>query len=96
MAGEAQAGRKVERGTEETFPRFDGVRNANFATAVQCDGQTTLCEDLKRLLRPWFFPPRPFRATAEVHLRAGWEPIEFICNENNKDVEHLPGNANIF
>ena len=39
---------------------------------------------------------RPFRATAEVHLRAGWEPIEFICNENNKDVEHLPGNATTF
>jgi hypothetical protein len=26
-----------------------------------------------------------------VHLRSGWEPLEFICGENNKDVENLPG-----
>jgi hypothetical protein len=26
-----------------------------------------------------------------VHLRPGWEPLEFICLENNRDTETLPG-----
>jgi hypothetical protein len=39
---------------------------------------------------------RPFTVTQEMHLRPGWEPLEFICNENNKDVEHLPGRADVF
>jgi hypothetical protein len=30
-------------------------------------------------------------ATQTVHLRPGWEPLEFICGENNKDIENLPG-----
>ena len=30
-------------------------------------------------------------ASQVVHLRPGWEPLEFICLENNKDVESLPG-----
>jgi hypothetical protein len=30
-------------------------------------------------------------ASQVVHLRPGWEPLEFICGENNKDVESLPG-----
>jgi hypothetical protein len=30
-------------------------------------------------------------ATQVVHLRPGWEPLEFICGENNKDVGSLPG-----
>jgi hypothetical protein len=30
-----------------------------------------------------------------VHLRPGWEPLEFICGENNKDVENLPGGAEV-
>jgi hypothetical protein len=35
----------------------------------------------------------PWSASQIVHLRPGWEPLEFICNENNKDIENLPGNA---
>ena len=35
----------------------------------------------------------PWSASQLVHLRPGWEPLEFICNENNKDIENLPGNA---
>jgi hypothetical protein len=34
----------------------------------------------------------PWSASQVVHLRSGWEPLEFICGENNKDVENLPGN----
>ena len=33
----------------------------------------------------------PWSASQAVHLRPGWEPLEFICLENNKDVENLPG-----
>jgi hypothetical protein len=33
----------------------------------------------------------PWGATQVVHLRPGWEPLEFICNENNRDVDNLPG-----
>ena len=34
----------------------------------------------------------PWGATQTVHLRPGWEPLEFICLENNQDIENLPGN----
>lgn len=30
-------------------------------------------------------------ATQTVHLRPGWEPLEFICGENNQDISALPG-----
>jgi hypothetical protein len=33
----------------------------------------------------------PWSASQVVHLRPGWEPLEFICLENNKDIESLPG-----
>ena len=33
----------------------------------------------------------PWSVSQEMHLRPGWEPTEFICAENNKDLEHLPG-----
>ena len=36
---------------------------------------------------------KPFGSTQEVHLRPGWEPMEFICGENNTDLPHLPGQA---
>jgi hypothetical protein len=36
---------------------------------------------------------KPFSVTQEIHLRPGWEPLEFICGENNADLPHLPGNA---
>jgi len=35
----------------------------------------------------------PWSASQVVHLRPGWEPLEFICGENNKDIENLPGSA---
>jgi len=33
---------------------------------------------------------KPFGTRQEVHLRPGWEPMEFICGENNVDLPHLP------
>jgi hypothetical protein len=35
----------------------------------------------------------PWGASQVVHLRPGWEPLEFVCNENNRDIENLPGDA---
>jgi len=32
-------------------------------------------------------------ASQVVHLRPTWEPLEFICEENNRDMENLPGDA---
>ncbi len=37
----------------------------------------------------------PWTATHEVHLRPGWEPLEFICGENNKDIGNLPGGSQV-
>ena len=36
---------------------------------------------------------RPFTLTFVANLRAGEELIEYICNENNQDVNHLIGPA---
>lgn len=33
---------------------------------------------------------KPFGNRQEMHLRPGWEPMEFICGENNTDLPHLP------
>jgi hypothetical protein len=38
---------------------------------------------------------KPITVTQEIHFRPGIEPIEFICAENNKDLEHLPGRSEI-
>lgn len=34
---------------------------------------------------------KPWTVNEEVRLVVGGELLEFICNENNRDVEHLPG-----
>ena len=36
---------------------------------------------------------RPWSVKQEVALRHDTELMEFICNENNRDVEHLPGGS---
>lgn len=35
----------------------------------------------------------PWSASLVVRLRPDWEPIEYICGENNKDLESLPGGS---
>jgi hypothetical protein len=47
------------------------------------DLQITI-DDPKAYTRPW-------KVTQEVHLLPDAELLEFICNENNRDVSHLPG-----
>ena len=47
------------------------------------DLQITI-DDPKAYTRPW-------TVMQDVHLLPDSELLEFICNENNKDVEHLPG-----
>jgi hypothetical protein len=34
---------------------------------------------------------KPFTIRHEATLRPGWDLMEYICNENNQDVEHLQG-----
>ena len=34
---------------------------------------------------------RPWTVTEEVNLVLDTDLMEFICNENNRDLEHLPG-----
>jgi len=34
---------------------------------------------------------KPWTVTQEVHLLPNTQLLEFICNENNLDVKHLPG-----
>lgn len=36
---------------------------------------------------------KPWTVTQEVHLLTDTELLEFICNENNRDVQHLPGGS---
>ena len=43
-------------------------------------------DDAKAYTRPW-------TVTEAVHLLPDTELLEFICNENNRDLEHLPGKA---
>jgi len=47
------------------------------------DIQITI-DDAKAYTRPW-------TVTQRVHLRPDTELLEFICNENNRDLERLPG-----
>jgi hypothetical protein len=39
---------------------------------------------------------RPWTVAQEVYLNPDWEPLEFICNENNRDIQHLPGGRGVF
>ncbi len=47
------------------------------------DIQITI-DDSKAYTKPW-------TVTEEVRLSTNTELLEFICNENNRDLEHLPG-----
>ena len=42
-------------------------------------------DDRKAYTKPW-------TVTEDVHLLTNTELMESICNENNRDLEHLPGN----
>jgi hypothetical protein len=38
---------------------------------------------------------KPFTVRYTATLRPGWELMEYICNENNQDVEHIRGPAGL-
>ncbi len=38
---------------------------------------------------------KPFTLKFTATLRPGWDLMEYICNENNQDVEHLKGPAGL-
>ena len=58
---------------------IERFRRVNFG---QLEIQVTI-DDPKAYTKPW-------TATENVQLRPNTELIEFICNENSKDREHMP------
>ena len=38
---------------------------------------------------------KPFTIKFTATLRPGWDLMEYICNENNQDVEHIRGKAGL-
>jgi hypothetical protein len=38
---------------------------------------------------------KPFTIRHEATLRPGWDLMEYICNENNQDVDHIKGAAGL-
>lgn len=38
---------------------------------------------------------KPFTIKFSARLRPGWDMMEYICNENNQDVEHIEGPAGL-
>ena len=57
--------------------RFHRVNYGTLTVAITVD-------DPKAYTRPW-------TVNQEVHLLPDADLLEFICNENNRDVAHLPG-----
>jgi hypothetical protein len=53
--------------------------------AGHMDIQITI-DDSKAYTRPW-------TVTEPFHLLTDTELLEDICNENNRDLEHLPGDS---
>ena len=58
---------------------IERFRRVNFG---QLEIQVTI-DDPKAYTKPW-------TVTENVQLRPNTELIEFICNENSKDREHMP------
>jgi len=68
--------------TTEALHVTERYRRKNIGTM---EIQITI-DDPKAYTKPW-------TVTEEARLMASGELYEFICNENNRDVEHLPGNS---
>jgi hypothetical protein len=66
--------------TTDALHLTERIRRRDFG---HMDIQITI-DDPKAYTKPW-------AVTEEVHLLPNTELLEFICNENNRDVEHLPG-----
>ena len=66
--------------TTEALHVVERYRRKNFGTL---EVQITI-DDPKAYTKPW-------TVTEEFRLVRNTELMEFICNENNRDLEHLPG-----
>jgi len=66
--------------SSEDFHVIERFRRKDFG---HMEIQITI-DDPKAYTRPW-------TVTEEVRLLPDAELMEFICNENNRDLEHLPG-----
>lgn len=73
--------------TEKGHPATDALhvterfRRTNFGNMEV----TATIDDPKTYAKPWTTKPQP------MHLQIGTDLIEFICNENEKDIPHLVG-----
>jgi len=68
--------------TTEALHVTERYRRKNFGTM---EIQITI-DDPKAYTKPW-------TVTEEVRLVLNTDLLEFICNENHRDLAHLPGNA---
>jgi len=68
--------------TTEALHVIERYRRKNFGTM---EIQVTI-DDPKAYTKPW-------TVTEEAHLLLNTDLLEFICNENNRDLVHLPGNS---
>ena len=72
---------QVGRPSTDALNVIERFRRKDFG---HMDLQITI-DDPKAYTKPW-------TVNQDVHLLPDTELMEFICNENNKDIEHLPGN----
>jgi hypothetical protein len=68
--------------TTEALHVTERYRRKNFGTM---EIQITI-DDPKAYTKPW-------TVTEEVRLVLNTDLLEFICNENNRDLVHLPGSS---
>ena len=68
--------------TTEALHVTERYRRKSFGTM---EIQITI-DDPKAYTKPW-------TVTEEARLMASGELYEFICNENNRDLDHLPGDS---
>src|SRR5215471_8424430 len=73
--------------TEKGHPATEALRvterfrRKNFGTLEV----TATIDDPKTYTKPWTTTPQP------MHLQLGTDLLEFICNENEKDIPHMVG-----
>ena len=75
---------QLGRPTTEALHVIERFRRRDFG---HLEIQITI-DDPKAYRRPW-------NVTEEVNLVLGTDMMEFICNENNRDLDHLPGGGQV-
>ena len=77
------AGAQVDQSGKPSSDALHVIERFRRKDLGHMDIQITI-DDPKAYTKPWI-------VTEEVRLSTNTELLEFICNENNRDLEHLPG-----